>query len=46
MISNGADELLPQRYIQSESALRQVPAAHYTASNELMATILEYLNRD
>jgi GMP synthase-like glutamine amidotransferase len=46
MITNCAHELLPLRYIQSELALREVPAANYAGINALMATILEYLAGD
>ena len=47
MISHCASELLAQqRYIQSEPALRTVPAFAYTGINSLMTDILEYLVRD
>ena len=46
IISNCAHELLPQRFIQTESALRSVPAANYAGINALMTLILEYLVRD
>jgi len=47
IINHCANELLPQsRYIQSESALRAVPAANYAGINTLMTNILEYLVRD
>ena len=38
-------ELLPQPFVQPESALRNVPAGDYAAINALMATLLEYLVR-
>lgn len=43
IISHCADELVPQRYIQTEHTLRSVPDANYSGINALMATILEYL---
>lgn len=47
IVSNCADELVPhRRYIQSESALRAVPAGHYARINTLMTNILDYLVRD
>ena len=46
IISNCAHELLPQRFIQTESTLRSVPAANYAGINALMTMILEYLVRD
>lgn len=46
IIKNCANELLPQRYIQSEAVLRGVPTANYVGVNALMTTILKYLVRD
>jgi GMP synthase-like glutamine amidotransferase len=47
IIDNCANELLPpQRYIQTEPALRAVPMANYERINQVMTNILEYLVRD
>jgi GMP synthase-like glutamine amidotransferase len=46
IISNCANELLPRRFIQTEPALRGVPAANYARINALMTKVLEYLVRD
>lgn len=46
IISNCANELLAQRYIQTEPALRGVPVANYAGINSLMTKILDYLVRD
>lgn len=47
IISNCAGELLPQqRFIQTESTLRDAPVARYAGINTLMTDILEYLVRD
>ena len=40
-----SDELVPQPYIQTEAALRSVPAADYAGINKLMTTVLDYLVR-
>jgi GMP synthase-like glutamine amidotransferase len=36
-------ELVPQRYVQTEAALRGVPAAKYAEINALMIRVLDYL---
>lgn len=46
IIRHCANELLPRPRIQTESALRAVPAANYAGINALMTRILEYLVRD
>jgi len=45
IITNCADELVPQPYIQTETSLRAVPAARYAGINALMAEVLAYLVR-
>ena len=47
IVCDCADELVPhRRYIQSESALRAVPAGHYARINTLMTNVLDYLVRN
>ncbi len=46
LISNCANELLPQRYIQTKPVLRGVPVSNYAGINALMINTLEYLVRD
>jgi GMP synthase-like glutamine amidotransferase len=47
MLDNCADELLsPQPCVQSEAALRAVPATRYAGINLMMASVLDYLVRD
>lgn len=43
IIRHCADELVPQRYAQSEAELRNVSPGNYVEINALMAAILEYL---
>lgn len=43
LMDNCAHELMPQRYVQSESELRSVPANNYAAVNAVMARVLAYL---
>jgi GMP synthase-like glutamine amidotransferase len=46
MIAHCGTELVPQRYIQTEAALRGVPGAHYAGINALMNRVLDYLVRN
>ncbi|MNN96537.1 hypothetical protein D3C81_2155490 [compost metagenome] len=43
IIRHCGEELIPQRYIQSEAALRNANPGNYVEINALMASILEYL---
>lgn len=43
MVENCRDELIPDRYVQSEAELRAVPASRYGTVNELMSQVLTYL---
>jgi len=43
IIRHCADELVPQRYVQSEAELRNASPGNYVEINALMAAILEYL---
>ena len=45
MIANGRDELVEGRYVQTEAALRAVPAESYARANLLMAEVLAYVTR-
>ena len=46
LIGNCTNELVPGRYIQAESVLRNMPRANYAEINALMTKVLEYLVRD
>ncbi|ABR89976.1 GMP synthase (glutamine-hydrolyzing) [Janthinobacterium sp. Marseille] len=43
IIQHCGEELVPQRYIQSEASLRNASPGNYVEINALMASILEYL---
>lgn len=43
MVENCRHELIPGRYIQSQTELRAVPTLRYATSNELMGQVLAYL---
>lgn len=43
IIRHCGEELVPQRYIQSEASLRNASPGNYVEINALMASILEYL---
>jgi GMP synthase-like glutamine amidotransferase len=45
MISNSRNELVPQRYVQTEAHLRGVPESAYREINALMTEVLEFLIR-
>jgi len=45
MVSNCGAELVPDKYVQSESKILQVGPEKYGAINGLMAEVLEYLTR-
>lgn len=45
IIEHCGDELVPQRYIQSEAELRGVPAERYAGINALMGEVLSYLTK-
>jgi GMP synthase-like glutamine amidotransferase len=45
LLMNCGDELVPGPFIQTEAALRAVPAGLYAAVNKLMALVLSYLTR-
>jgi GMP synthase-like glutamine amidotransferase len=45
IIHHCRDELVEGEYVQSEAAIRQVPAATYDHINQLMADILTYVTR-
>ncbi|MBN8455858.1 gamma-glutamyl-gamma-aminobutyrate hydrolase family protein [Accumulibacter sp.] len=46
LIAHCQDELVADRYIQSEERLRAVAANRYDGINVLMASVLDYLTRD
>lgn len=46
IISNCGNELVPRRFIQTESELRDAPHVNYAGINALMTKVLEYLVRD
>lgn len=46
IITNCVTNLLPQRHIQTEAALRGVPGAKHAGINALMTRVLDYLVRD
>jgi GMP synthase-like glutamine amidotransferase len=45
IISGCRDELVPSKFVQSESELRQAPASAYWVINDLMGRLLDYLTR-
>ena len=46
IMSHCADELVPQRFIQTPQALQSVPVSNYAGINALMTNLLEYLVRE
>ena len=45
MVDNCADELIPDRYVQTERQLRATPGAAYEEGNRLMDEVLCYVTR-
>ena len=45
LIAHCGEELLAQRFVQTETQLRAVPASSYQSINALMSEVLEYLVR-
>ena len=45
LIAHCGNELVAQRFVQTEAALRGVPTSSYEGINTLMADVLEYLTR-
>lgn len=45
IIDHCGDELVPQRYVQTEAELRGVPADRYVGINALMGDVLDYLTK-
>ena len=43
LVAHCGDELVPARYVQTQSEILQAPTARYLAINRLMADLLEYL---